>query len=116
MPKEHSPRPPAPQINQRLVDLISDSRKRLLHLLRTEQSGTPSMANVALGLETMKTIGDTIKKLVENEGAVVEKERLRAETKEIQVKTEKLVSEKERLWEEMKRIQAKMQNTNAGRA
>lgn len=100
-----------PDIDQRLLTFLEANRAAVLHLLRADQSHPPTAEDMSLGLQTLKTGADTMLRLVENAGVVVEKERLWAERSKIEAASHSLLLEKERVYAERDRIRAEMEKS-----
>lgn len=108
-------KPTLPLLDQRLLWFLDANRQGVLHLLRADQTNPPAAAELSLALQTLKTGAEAMCGLVNHAVAVAEKERLWAETKNIQAETERLVAEKERLWAERDKIKSDAECAKAGK-
>lgn len=86
-----------PQFDLRLIELLENIRKDVLHLLRPDQRNPPAAADISIGLQTLKVAADTIWRVAEKEKLVAEKERLWAERDKIKAYTEQLKAETEKI-------------------
>lgn len=105
--------PGAPVLDTRLINFLDANRMGVLHLLRPDQTNPPPAADLSIGLQTLKTGAETMLRLVENAGVVVETERLCAERKKIEATHHLLVLEKARVYAERDRITAEIERIKA---
>lgn len=96
----------SPLFDQRLIWFLDANREGILHLLRPDQTNPPAEANLSLALETLRTGAETMCGLVDNAGAVAQKERLWAERDKVKAETERIKAETERIKAETEKIKA----------
>lgn len=77
-------------LDQRIMQMQDAIREAVLHLLRADQCPTPSWADLALGLQTLKSTADTTWILAEKQKLWAETERIKAYTEQLKAETEKI--------------------------
>lgn len=77
-------------LDQRIIQMQDAIRGAVLHLLRADQCPTPSGADLALGLQTVKSTADTTWILAEKQKLWAETERIKAYTEQLKAETEKI--------------------------
>lgn len=98
---------PLPEDPQRITELVQSIRNATVHFLRPGQTNPgPTGADRSLGLQILKSSVDTAWKIAAGNFVV-------AEAKKIQLENEGLVLEKQRLCEERETIKAAMEKLQA---
>lgn len=87
--------PGRPQFDPRVVQLLDDIRKDVMHIL--SRGNPPADTNVTLGLQTLKVAADTLKIAADTMWRAVEKERLWAEKEKIEMYIQQLKAETEKI-------------------
>lgn len=88
------PRPSVSQIDQHTINFLNSIRESVLHLLEHDQSSSRSPADVTMGLQTLKSIVDTMWQLAEKDKFVAETEKAKAYVEQLKAETEKLQAQK----------------------
>lgn len=88
------PRPSVPLIDHHAINFLNSMRESVLHLLEPDETSSQSPADVSLGLQTLKSIVDTMWKLAEKDSLWSETERLKAYVEQLKAETEKLKAQR----------------------
>lgn len=88
------PRPPVPQIDHHAINALNSIRECVLHLLESDQSSSRSPADVSLGLQTLKSIVDTMWSLAEKDRLLADTEKIKAYVEQLKAETEKLKAQR----------------------
>ncbi|KAL0636965.1 hypothetical protein Q9L58_004068 [Maublancomyces gigas] len=85
---------PRPQIDHHAINFLNSIRESVLHLLEPDQSSSRSPADVSLGLQTLKSIVDTMWRLAEKDRLLADAEKIKAYAEQLKAETEKIAAQK----------------------